>query len=216
MPHDEQDAKNYAELMKNIKNYCDDNINSKTKSILVLIEKMTKDFETDQDLSIYVNDVKISQFVMNEIYTTNWTNEEIADFVAKTRSVIQSFKEEDEEEDEEEEEEEIYADGYDYVSLMEKIVAYCTENSNKKTKNMIALIETNISDFTVDNTLTEERSLYMNHVPLYNAILDKMDSDDWTDDEKTTMFVNTVSTIPGFCNGEEIDVCDLCDGVRIM
>ena len=122
--------------------------------------------------------------------------------------MIQSFKEEDDEE--------IYADGYDYVSLMEKILAYCTDNSNTKTQNMIALIETSINNFKVDNSLTEERSFYMNHLPLYDAILDKMDSDDWTDDEKVTMFVNTVSTIPGFCNGEERDICELCDGVRIM
>jgi hypothetical protein len=211
MSDDEQDAKNYAELMQNMKNYCNDNINSKTESILALIEKMMIEFETDQDLSIFVNDVKISQFVMNEIYTTDWTNEEKADFIAKTRSVILSFKEEDDEEDYH-----IYADGYDYVELMEKIIEYCNENSNVKTQNMITLIETSIKDFKEDNTLTEERSLYVNHVPLFNSILDKMDSDHWTDSEKTDMYVNTKSTIPGFCNGEKICVCDLCDGVRIM
>ena len=211
MSDDEQDAKNYAELIKNMKNYCNDNINSKTKSILALIEKMMIEFETDQDLSIFVNDVKISQFVMNEIYTTDWTNEEKADFVAKTRSVILSFKEDDEED-----EEYIYANGYDYVELMEKIVGYCTDHNNVKTQSMITLIQTSINNLEEDNTLTEERLLFKNYLPIFCLVVDKIDSDHWTDSEKTDMYVNTIETIPGFCNGEETCICDICDGVRIM
>ena len=66
MTDHEQKAKDYSELMKNMRDYC----NNKTESILALIE-----FETNQDLSIYTNDVKISQFVMAEVHTTDWTNE---------------------------------------------------------------------------------------------------------------------------------------------
>ena len=219
------DAKDYAELMKKMKEYCDHNITSKTKSIMALIEQMMIDFEKDDDLTIYVNDVKISQFVLNEIHTTDWTNAEKIDFEAKTWSAIQSFRDEGKEAGEEDDEEEIYAHGYDYGSLMEKIgdgslmekiVVYCNENSNAKTQNMVEFIETGITGFKVDNALTEERSLYVNYVLLYNSMIDKMDSDDWTDDERVTMAVNTEATITEFCNGKEIDICDICEGVRIM
>ena len=219
MPYDEQNAKDYAELMNNIKDYCNDNINSKTKSILSLIEKMMIDFETDKDLSIYVNDVKISQFVMNEIYTTDWTNQEKFDFLAKTRSVIPSFKQEDEEEEDEDEDEEyIYADGYDYLELMEKIVAYCHFNNNVKTQNMMTLIQTTLIEANWNNpdNLTKERIMFKIYWPVFCLVIDKMVLDEWTDNEKAHMFINTIETIPGFCNGKEQSICNICDGVNIM
>jgi hypothetical protein len=191
------DAKDYAELMKNMKDYCDDNINSKTKSILALIE-----FKKDKDLSIYVNDVKISQFVMNEIHTTNWTNAEKVDFVAKTRSVIASFKQEDDEE-------EIYANGNNFIEILEKIVVYCNENSNVKTQSMVTFIETSIDFFKEDTTtLMVKRSLFKNYQLLYYLVIDKMDLDNWTDEEIMDLYVNTIETIP--------ELSDICDGMRIM
>jgi hypothetical protein len=191
-----QDTKDYAELMKNIRNYCNDNINNKTKSILALIE-----FETNKNL---VNDVKISQLVMNEIYTTNWTNEEKADFIAKT----QSFEKEDDEEY-------IYADGYDYVELIEKIVGYCNEHYNIKTQSMITLIQTTLIETNWNNyyNLTKERLLFKNYRPVFFLVIDKMNLDQWTDNEKTHMFVNTIQTIHEFYNSKEMS---LCDSVRSM
>ena len=204
MQDDEQDAKNYAELMKNMRNYCNDNINNKTKSILELIE-----FKTDPDLSIFINDVKISQFVMNEIYTTDWTNEEKDDFVAKTSSLITPF---------DDEEEYIYADGYDYVELIEKIVAYCNENSNVKTQNIITLIQTTLIETNWNNSdnLTKERLLFKNYWHVFCLVIDKMDLDQWSDNEKTHMLVNTIQTIHAFYNAKEMSLCDICDSVRSM
>ena len=58
------------------------------------------------------------------------------------------------------------------------------------------------------NILMVKRSLFKNYRLLYYLVIDKMNLDNWTDEEIMNMYVNTIETIP--------ELCDICDGLRIM
>jgi hypothetical protein len=70
------------------------------------------------------------------------------------------------------------------------------------------LIETNWNNYY---NLTKERLLFKNYRPVFFLVIDKMNLDQWTDNEKTHMLVNTIQTIHEFYNSKEMSLCDgLC------
>lgn len=76
-----------------------------------------------------------------------------------------------------------------FIELMNKIIEYCI---NKNKKNMVRFIEISINNFKNNNNQYESYKL------LFYSIFDKMEFDNWTNEEKYDMYYKTAYTIPAF------------------
>jgi hypothetical protein len=83
----------------------------------------------------------------------------------------------------------------DFIELMDKITEYCNQNINNKKQKMVSFMKTSINNFKKDDIVAEEH-LLTNYKDLLNSIMEKMDSDNWTEKEKDDMYYKLYLRFP--------------------